>query len=423
MAFIHFVQNHRDDIRNYVQPAINWRKGIFAAPVAKAEATGGDFAEVIRSLQDTLTRDDVVTCFQEDLYKGFVAAIVWGGLNRYHAEEIARRNDRVSVVPKLERLRALLRESDEDSWRIQEAVKSMQPRRENKFYGIGSSYFTKLLYFLSADMELGTRPLIYDENMKAVHCALMPEYRQNPFCFYVPCGDKVSYTYMTRFEDVYIPYCELLGSVAGDLDVDVTNLESWLFGWQANIMKDRPNPRVVARQEVERMEGTGLIYHIGGFKDHFSAIGVSRIFYDNNLLDSDLHVRTDIGTDIGHPIVINEPDNYVGMEYIMAETIFRIRKQSYKQTRQRLIEKDGRYIDELSFQVCPKEDVMEMVSDSELDEFDEALFDFDDTELLDEILKDLEKEDRDGSLPEDGPGDFWVQFKLYFDITAGYTGR
>ena len=398
MAFIHFVQAHVEDIRNYVQPAIQWRKSSFARPVEKAEATDGDFAGVIRSLPEALRRDDVVACMREDLYKGFVAAIVWGGLSRFRPEEIARRNDRTSVVPKLERIKALLKESNDDSEKILEAVASMGRGRENHFYGIGPSYFTKLLYFLSADMELAIRPLIYDENMKAAHFALMPEFDQNPFWFYIPLKEEMFNSGVASFEDAYVQYCELMDQVAAELGVDVTNLESWLFGWKTNIKKDRPNPRVVALQEAERMVYAGTIYMLRTSDNVLDAIGVSRIFQDNDLFDHDappvIHtaasqpVKPEMGTG-EHPIVINETDNYVHLEYATAAAIFKIRGQVSTMTGQRLVIKDGRYIDVLSFRVEP----------------DNSLG-----------LREIEPEETMGFeaiAPE--------LVELYFDITAGYT--
>ena len=449
MAFIHFVQAHVDDIRNYVQPAIHWRKGSFATPVARVEAAGGDFALTIRSLPETLRRDDVVACMREDLYKGFVAAIVWGGLSRFRPEEMARRNDRASVVPKLERIKALLQESNEDSEKILEAVASMGRGWENHCYGIGPSYFTKLLYFLSADMELETRPLIYDENMKPAHFALMPEFDQNPFEFYLTImKDKM--IPRTRFENVYLPYCELMVRVAAELGVDVTNLESWLFGWKTNIKADRPNPRVVARQEAERMRHARTIHFLRTSDDIFDAIGVARIFNDNELFDHNATisfvdgramypVKTEMGTD-EHPIVINETDNYVHLEHATA-AIFKIRGKLSTMTGQRFIQKDGRCIDVLSFRVEPDDslglheiepeqtmDFEEIVSEemenrevwTPLPEEGGGADDLEDPDLMEKILKDLEEEEDywDTFLSEDSGPEL---VELYFDITAGYT--
>lgn len=109
MSFINFIKNHINDINNCTQPSIHWRDGRFASPVGKTEATNGDFAEVVRNLPAELSRGDVARFFREDLYKGFVATIMWGGISRFRAREIARNNDRNTTMPKLERLVAILR--------------------------------------------------------------------------------------------------------------------------------------------------------------------------------------------------------------------------------------------------------------------------------------------------------------------------
>ena len=351
MALYDFIKSHINDINNYTQPAIQWRTGRFAAPVAKAESVGGDFAIVMTSLPTALTRNDVVACFREDLYNGFVAAIVWGGISRYQAEEISRRNDRQSSLPKLERLRQMLQDSDEDATLIDDAVASMRRGKENYFYGIGPSFFTKLLYFLSFDLDLVIRPLIYDENLKPVHFALMAECNENPFYYYVPVGDKIQFAQFTSFEDVYIPYCSTLCGIARKLDIDVTNLESWLFGWPVNIKKPQPNPREVARIEVERMAATGFIQFQCKIEDLYDAISVSRILYDNGFVDTLPDSRTSIGQDQDHPIVITETDNYVHLEYAVAEALFNLKGLSFKLDGQSFYVSNDRYYDKLVFKV------------------------------------------------------------------------
>ena len=428
MAYLDFVIEHLDDIRNYVQPAIRWREGRFAASVARAEAAGGDFAEVLCTLPGELRRDDVAARFREDLYGGFVAAIVWGGLNRYRAGEIARRNDRPATVPKLERLRGMLSEMNDAPERMRDILASMRRGRENYFFGIGPSYFTKLLYFLSAGMELGVRPLIYDENMKPAHFALMPDFDENPFDFYAPAGDgKVAFAEETGVEEVYLPYCRLLGRAAAEFGVDVANLESWLFGWPAHIRTAQQNPRAVARREAARMALADRIYQLGASEDVFDAIAVARIFHDNALSIEEVRAG------LGHPIIINETDNYVHLEYAAAAAIFKIRGLSSELIEQRLDEKDGRYIDVLNFQVEPEDfpdlgEVFpdEMTSSDETAPEDAAAAPADlpgDSGLMDEILKQFEKE-WDELLSEDMPDEFEPrELALYFDITAGYEMR
>ena len=360
MTFIDFIKSHIDDINNYVQPSIQWRQGRFANPVGKAESTNGDFAEVIRDLPAELSREDVVGFFRDDLYKGFVATIMWGGISRFQAEGIARNNDRNTTMPKLERLVALLRNSETDFERIEEAIASLRRGGDNYFYGIGPSYFTKLLYFLAYDMDLSIRPLIYDENMKPVHFALMPECGQNPFFFYVPVGNKMNYAELTRFEDVYFEYCELMCKTAREIGVDVKNLEAWVFGWPANINVQQPNPRVVAKTEVDRMAATGILKNSFGIEDLDDAIGASRIFYDNKIDVTEFLLAEDgalhIGNDKEHPFVITETDGYVHLEYVITDILFQLKRLESRMISQHFISVGGKKLDRLCFEVKSAQD-------------------------------------------------------------------
>lgn len=360
MSFLNFIKNHINDINNYTQPSIHWREGRFANPVGKAEATNGDFAEVVRNLPAELSRDDVVRFFREDLYKGFVATIMWGGISRFQAEEISRRNDRNTSMLKLERLVRLLRNSETDIERIEDAIASLRRGGDNYFYGIGPSYFTKLLYFLAYDMDLNTRPLIYDENMKPVHFVLMPDAEKNPFFYYVPVGNKVVYAESTSFEDVYYDYCELMCETALEIGVDVKNLEAWVFGWPANINVQQPNPRIIAKTEVDRMAATGILKYNFGIEDLDDAIGASRIFYDNNIDISELLEAEDcefhIGKDKEHPIVITETDGYVHLEYVISDILFQLKNLESKMIAQHLISVGDKKLDRLCFKVKSAQD-------------------------------------------------------------------
>ena len=360
MSFLYFIKKHIDDINNYVQPSIHWREGRFANPVGRVEATNGDFAEVVRNLPAELSREDVVRFFREDLYKGFVATIMWGGISRFLAQGIAQNNDRNTTMPKLERLVARLRNAETDIERIENAIVSLRRGGENYFYGIGPSYFTKLLYFLAFDMDLNNRPLIYDENMKPVHFALMPEAGRNPFFYYLPVDNTVTYAESTKFEDVYYDYCELMCETAREVGVDVRNLEAWVFGWPANINVQQPNPRVVAKTEVDRMAATGIIRCNFDIEDLGDAIGASRIFYDNKIDISELIDKEDcefhIGKDKEHPIVITETDGYVHLEYVISDILFQLKNLESKMIAQHLISVGDKKLDRLCFEVKSAQD-------------------------------------------------------------------
>lgn len=360
MSFLNFIKNHIDDINNYIQHPIRWREGRFANLVGKVESTNGEFAEVVRTLPAELSREDVVRFFREDLYKGFVATIMWGGISRFWPEDIARNNARDITMPKLERLVAMLRNSENDIERIEDAIATLRRGGENYFYGIGPSYFTKLLYFLAYDMDLNVRPLIYDENMKPAHFALMPEAGQNPFFYYVPIGSKVNYAEFTKFEDVYYDYCELMCETAREMGVDVKYLEAWVFGWSANMNVHQSNPRVVAKTEVDRMAMAGIISFNFGLDDLDDAIGASRIFYDNGIDVQDLLDKGDgvlsIWNDEEHPIVITETDGYVHLEYVITDILFQLKGLESQMVSQYCMSVGDKKLDRLCFEVRSAQD-------------------------------------------------------------------
>jgi hypothetical protein len=165
--------------------------------------------------------------------------------------------------------------------------------------------------------------------MKPVHFALMPEAEKNPFFYYVPIGNKVTYAEFTSFEDVYYDYCELMCETACEIGVDVKNLDAWVFGWPANINAQQPNPRVIAKTEVDRMAATGILKYNFDIEDLDDAIGASRIFYDNKIDVPELLYSEDgefhIGNDMEHPIVITETDGYVHLEYVITDILFQLK--------------------------------------------------------------------------------------------------
>ena len=70
--------------------------------------------EMFQFIPDRLDHARVVECYAHDLYRGFTATILWGGMSRNPAyKETFKRVaqlDPNEVVAKLERLRAMLRE-------------------------------------------------------------------------------------------------------------------------------------------------------------------------------------------------------------------------------------------------------------------------------------------------------------------------
>jgi hypothetical protein len=357
MPFINYINDHINDIRNYEQPAIRWREGKFAPHAAKAEATGGDFAEVLHVLPAALTREDVAACFREDPYRGFVAAVMWGGISRYLAEEIAQRNDRVSVLLKLDRLRELL--LVEDLGGINEALATLARGGENYFYGIGPSYYTKLLYFLAYDMPLDVHPLIYDRFLQYAHCALQEVnlYTVNDE------EDEIERTPHFPLGEVYMDYCRTLHETARECGIDrADRLESWLFGRPVNRGAQEDNPRYVASQEaLRRCKREEMVYGLcrvlncnieeaNALTDEFIGNGMDSVRKINERAAAGYAPGLP-GCSTGNPFIIRNRETYVHLEYDMMITLFFARNLRSELEEQR-IEFDGnRSIDILTFTV------------------------------------------------------------------------
>lgn len=381
MSLIEFIQAHVDDINNYVQPEIHWREGSFAPHVEKIETLDCDFAAVVRVLPQTLTREQVAECFREDIYKGFVATILWGGINRFHSEGIALRNDRATTTPKLERLRNYLRnerhnEETEQSENIKVAYASMARGKENYFYGIGPSYFTKLLYFLAYDMGLTIKPLIYDRYLKYAHCVLAYEAEdrmsEQPIipmgnCYHINDEDNdlmPTIPFAWASEETYLDYCRILSNTAREYCIcRADKLEAWLFGWPMSIGHQDNNPRHIAFHEAlkrSRENHMATTFQFDLNEDVETVLALVKAFTDNGINSwRQLYHRKECNTELigcseDKPLVINDTEDYVHLEYCLADELVFTRTMAKKCIKQELFDQDQRKIDCLTYKVWPE---------------------------------------------------------------------
>lgn len=168
-------------------------------------------------------------------------------------------------------------------------------------------------------------------------------------------GNKINFAEHTTFDDVYYPYCELMCETAREVGVDVRNLEAWSFGWPANVNVQLPNPRVVAKTEVDRMQYAGILMFQCSVDNVEDAISASRIFYDNKIDVSELFISKDagllVGNDEEHPIVITETKGYVHLEYVIATFLFRLKRLQAKMLSQQFTSVGDKKLDRLCFEV------------------------------------------------------------------------
>ena len=247
---------------------------------------GPSYQKIAKELwMEKLTRAKVRACFQDDLYKGFVAAMLWGGLGSNgksfsHLEKAMVEEKKPTIVANLGRVKKYL---DKGDYEI--AFKSMCPNGENKIEGVDVSYFTKLLFFMAA-LPNGSKatPLIYDKWSWHIHAALLLSLGQKEklFDFFLikatlkkrSLSNKMAISvFLTESTNkrskAYLNYIDLMQSQSRSLNKDLVsgNLEQFLFGRarKGKEGKAMDNPRNVLigylNEELSKMfkEAEGLI--------------------------------------------------------------------------------------------------------------------------------------------------------------------
>ena len=255
ISFKDYIIQRKDDINALISPSF---------PIARYQGRFNhlleiypDYKSVFNELivKRNLSRTDVFKLFKNDLYKGYVAAMLWGGIN---ATRPSVKGDKTGTTTQayqafnyskdtiLVKLRDV--KSKIDNNRIHDAFESMLPRRENQINGVGISFFTKILYFMTSN-NLGTRPLIYDNWGRFMHIALLSEYKFiNIGDFYqVRSWEGKTYLKANQPEtELYMDFIKRMSDFCKDKEVGISSsdkLEEFLFGWTFRIKRQDGNPR------------------------------------------------------------------------------------------------------------------------------------------------------------------------------------
>lgn len=218
-----------------------------------------EFRRNANLLPSTLSREDVFCCFQESKYKGFVAAMLWGGMSPNHIKNaMSYPQNKVTTI--LEKISEVLN-TEHDIRKSYSAFSGrIKINRTNcHIPGVGESYFTKLLFFLNCHDNIYV-PLIYDNQLKRVHAALMKddgmvdEYftirygtTKNGGKFVVP--QKLGRNNPSGWQNVdfYMDYLNRMKSLADSYNMTPGELEGVLFG-------SKIRSRSFAEREREMME-------------------------------------------------------------------------------------------------------------------------------------------------------------------------
>lgn len=151
-----------------------------------------DFNNVWCTLEHTLTRNDLFQYFKagsdESLYKGYVATMLWGGIGLGGGSktnlENAMSQPKSEILDRIKKIIEVLGSGKENEVKAAFIMMTKEYGTKFKFNGkdipgakipgIDISYFTKLLFFLG-NKDWDYQPLVYDNQLQNVHCALLKD--------------------------------------------------------------------------------------------------------------------------------------------------------------------------------------------------------------------------------------------------------
>lgn len=230
-----------------------------------------DFNRIINDIPENIGREDIIKAFKDDkFYEGFIMSMMWGGISTqpskgnkgnittsyaYKAFSYSKN----TINSNLSDIKKFIERGE-----IESAYKKLE--NEYRIPGVGTSYFTKILSFISESLEDSRNLLIYDKWTKLIHIHLLfdsddkekayelfQKKHLESFC------KKTNNKYVTNLIsaknnkswDAYSDYCNRITSLSNRLterlkvDINPFHLESFLFGRSLKIINNRKdsNPR------------------------------------------------------------------------------------------------------------------------------------------------------------------------------------
>lgn len=207
----------------------------------------------------TIQRNDVIHLFKSrELYLGFVAAMMWGGINASRDRgNGGKTNTNFYLMldhPEGKVLNAInyaygcFQKGDMES-----PFNEMLPSGKYRIPGVGPSYFTKMFFFIGQSHEkIITKPIIFDKWTKNAFFALLTQSFPDEIRKYFlkvreneeqsKPGEVVLRSDISSAK-VYTRFVELFNKWAIELNVFPDKLEEFVFGWSLKNKREN-NPRI-----------------------------------------------------------------------------------------------------------------------------------------------------------------------------------
>jgi hypothetical protein len=240
-----YCNEHIDALRAYNQANMQWGQ-YNVAPFNQIH----QFAAVLGHIPPAISRGNIIQTFMdENYYLGFVMAMMWGNIRKTRAYQAFSSNPDI-IDHVLRQVKDLI-----IAGQYEEAYNGFLGGQFH-INGVGESFFTKILCFLSQSLDEPQNLLIYDRWTRLVHLHLMLDNNVNPNVFYT--NNKIIkiatvggvYADDDQRYNAYHHYCNSMAQLADALSnenhpISPFKLEAYLFGKSLKLVvnKNNHNPR------------------------------------------------------------------------------------------------------------------------------------------------------------------------------------
>lgn len=202
-----------------------------------------------------IQRAGVTELLREEPYMGFIAAMMWGGVNATRPATKGSNDTNFRLLldyPAENAKTAILYVSEKIRLgHFQELFMAFE-KGPHKIPGVGHAYFTKLFFFLGETMEgIEIKPIVYDKWLANAHCALLIQLFQDNVDYKLPYrGVNSSYPFSLKIPSgrkkaaLYEQYLFVINLWAKELKIRPSKLEEFLFGKSLKIFNKPENPRL-----------------------------------------------------------------------------------------------------------------------------------------------------------------------------------
>lgn len=261
---LEYIEQNKSEIKKFTQTAFKVKK----------QYQKQEYLNVYKKLkligtEESLDRGKVLEYFNNDIKCGFVAAMIWGGINAARTRGTGNLlntnfgnflND-INIDNKVEdiveKINAVLNKDFNENGLMNLYIE-FKSNNKYKLSGIGPAYYTKLFFFISQLHQCDKKLLIFDKWTIRLYAAYLLENDKKKLDIFYNLGklkslalsSDINPLYSSMEHKAYANYILDFNKIANDFKVPLTNLEGFLFGYPLRSGNRESNPRVLINNYI-----------------------------------------------------------------------------------------------------------------------------------------------------------------------------